>query len=177
MAFWKPGGAKPKQTLPLSAEVDRGAIGDGGRLVVFNRNENLALAAQRERLPIFKCRDAILYLVETRATTVLVGQTGCGKTTQVPQYLVESGWTANGRLVACTQPRRVAAQTIAARVAEEMGVTLGEEVGYAVRFENVSTPGVTRIRFCTDGVLLRELMNDPLLSRYSVVMVDEAHER
>ena len=85
MAFWKPGGAKPKQTLPLSAEVDRGAIGDGGRLVVFNRNENLALAAQRERLPIFKCRDAILYLVETRATTVLVGQTGCGKTTQVPQ--------------------------------------------------------------------------------------------
>ena len=142
--------------------------------MVFNRDENLALQAQRERLPIFKTRDAILHLVETRATTVLVGQTGCGKTTQVPQYLVEAGWTAGGRLVACTQPRRVAAMTVASRVADEMGVTLGAEVGYAVRFENVSTPGVTRVGFCTDGVLLQELMEDPLLSRYSVVMVDEA---
>ena len=177
MAFWKPGGKKPEAGLPLSAEVDRGGLGEGGRLLVYNRNESLALAAQRERLPIFKCRDAILYLVETRATTVLVGQTGCGKTTQVPQYLVEAGWTAGGRMVACTQPRRVAAQTVAARVADEMGVVLGAEVGYAVRFENVSTPGVTRVQFCTDGVLLRELMDDPLLTRYSVVMVDEAHER
>ena len=140
MAFWKPGGKKPEAGLPLSAEVDRGGVGEGGRLLVYNRNESLALAAQRERLPIFKCRDAVLYLVETRATTVLVGQTGCGKTTQVPQYLVEAGWTAGGRMVACTQPRRVAAQTVAARVADEMGVVLGAEVGYAVRFENVSTP-------------------------------------
>jgi ATP-dependent RNA helicase DDX35 len=158
MAFWKPGGKKPEASLPLSAEVDREGVGEGGRLLVFNKNESMALAAQRERLPIRKCRDAILFLVETRATTVLVGQTGCGKTTQVPQYLVEAGWTAGGRLVACTQPRRVAAMTVAARVADEMGVTLGAEVGYAVRFENVCTPGVTRIRFCTDGVLLRELM-------------------
>ena len=177
MAFWKPGSKKPEASLPLSAEVDREGPGTRGRLVIFNSNENLALQAQRERLPIFKTRDAILHLVETRATTVLVGQTGCGKTTQVPQYLVEAGWTAGGRLVACTQPRRVAAMTVASRVADEMGVTLGAEVGYAVRFENVSTPGVTRVRFCTDGVLLRELMEDPLLSRYSVVMVDEAHER
>ena len=178
MAFWKPGGKKPEASLPLSAEVDREGPGDGGgRLVMYNRNENVALQTQRERLPIFKTRDAILHLVETRATIVLVGQTGCGKTTQVPQYLVEAGWTAGGRLVACTQPRRVAAMTVASRVADEMGVTLGAEVGYAVRFENVSTPGTTRVRFCTDGVLLRELMEDPLLSRYSVVMVDEAHER
>ena len=176
MAFWKPGGKKPEASLPLSAEVDREGPGDGGgRLVMYNRNENVALQTQRERLPIFKTRDAILHLVETRATIVLVGQTGCGKTTQVPQYLVEAGWTAGGRLVACTQPRRVAAMTVASRVADEMGVTLGAEVGYAVRFENVSTPGTTRVRFCTDGVLLRELMEDPLLSRYSVVMVDEAH--
>ena len=70
MAFWKPGGKKPEgSTLPLSAEVDRDAAGEGGRLVTYNRNETLALAAQRQRLPIFKCRDAILYLVETRATT------------------------------------------------------------------------------------------------------------
>jgi ATP-dependent RNA helicase DDX35 len=172
MAFWKPGAARPE---PLSLEVDRGA--EGGRLVTYNRDENLALAAQRSRLPIFKCRDAILFLVETRATTVLVGQTGCGKTTQVPQYLAEAGWCAGGRMVACTQPRRVAAQTIAARVAEEMGTPLGRDVGYAVRFESVCTPGVTKIVFCTDGVLLRELMDDPLLTKYGVVMVDEAHER
>ena len=172
MAFWKPGAARPE---PLSLEVDRGA--EGGRLVTYNRDENLALAAQRSRLPIFKCRDAILFLVETRATTVLVGQTGCGKTTQVPQYLAEAGWCAGGRMVACTQPRRVAAQTIAARVAEEMGTPLGRDVGYAVRFESVCTPGVTKIQFCTDGVLLRELMDDPLLTKYGVVMVDEAHER
>ncbi len=172
MAFWKPGAARPE---PLSLEVDRGA--EGGRLVTYNRDENLALAAQRSRLPIFTCRDAILFLVETRATTVLVGQTGCGKTTQVPQYLAEAGWCAGGRMVACTQPRRVAAQTIAARVAEEMGTPLGQDVGYAVRFENVCTPGTTKIQFCTDGVLLRELMDDPLLTKYGVVMVDEAHER
>ena len=172
MAFWKPGAARPE---PLSLEVDRGA--EGGRLLTYNRDENLALAAQRSRLPIFKCRDAILFLVETRATTVLVGQTGCGKTTQVPQYLAEAGWCAGGRMVACTQPRRVAAQTIAARVAEEMGTPLGQDVGYAVRFENVCTPGTTKIQFCTDGVLLRELMDDPLLTKYGVVMVDEAHER
>ena len=177
MAFWKPGEARPSGSYPLSAEVDRGGVGDSGRLLVYNRDDGLALATQRRRLPIFRCRDAILYLVETRATVVLVGQTGCGKTTQVPQYLAEAGWCAGGRLVACTQPRRVAAQTVAMRVAEEMGVPLGAEVGYAVRFECVSTPGVTKLQFCTDGVLLRELMDDPLLTRYGVVMVDEAHER
>ena len=69
---------------------------------MYNRDDGLALATQRRRLPIFRCRDAILYLVETRATVVLVGQTGCGKTTQVPQYLAEAGWCAGGRLVACT---------------------------------------------------------------------------
>ena len=162
-----------REARPLSLEVDRGAE---RRLVTYNRDEKLALAAQRSRLPIFTCRDAILFLVETRATTVLVGQTGCGKTTQVPQYLAEAGWCAGGRMVACTQPRRVAAQTIAARVAEEMG-TPSVRMGYAVRFENVCTPGTTKIQFCTDGVLLRELMDDPLLTKYGVVMVDEAHER
>jgi ATP-dependent RNA helicase DDX35 len=100
-----------------------------------------------------------------------------GKTTQIPQYLHEAGWTQGGRVIACTQPRRVAATSIAARVAEEMGVQLGQEVGYAVRFEDVSSSRLTRIKYMTDGMLFRETMTDPLLKRYSVIMIDEAHER
>jgi ATP-dependent RNA helicase DDX35 len=99
-----------------------------------------------------------------------VGETGSGKTTQIPQYLQEAGWTAGGKMIACTQPRRVAAMTVASRVAEETGCRLGQEVGYSIRFENVSTPGETRLLFCTDGVLLREMMEDPLLSKYRCVM-------
>lgn len=108
---------------------------------------------------------------------IIVGETGSGKTTQIPQYLDELGWTNDGKCIACTQPRRVAASTIAARVAEEMGCTLGEDVGYTIRFEDVSNPETTRIKYMTDGMLLREILSDPLLTRYSVIIVDEAHER
>jgi pre-mRNA-splicing factor ATP-dependent RNA helicase DHX15/PRP43 len=101
-----------------------------------------------------------------------------GKTTQIPQFLVEAGFVEPGQTsCACTQPRRVAATSIAARVAEEMDVTLGEEVGYSIRFEDVSHPTKTVLKFVTDGMLLREAMSDPLLSRYAVVILDEAHER
>jgi pre-mRNA-splicing factor ATP-dependent RNA helicase DHX15/PRP43 len=101
-----------------------------------------------------------------------------GKTTQIPQFLVEAGFVEPGQTsCACTQPRRVAATSIAARVAEEMDVTLGEEVGYSIRFEDVSHPTKTVLKFVTDGMLLREAMSDPFLSRYSVVILDEAHER
>ena len=108
---------------------------------------------------------------------VVVGETGCGKTTQIPQYLDEAGWTQGGRVVCCTQPRRVAAATVAARVAREMGVTCGRECGYSVRFDDCTTPGVTRVRFVTDGLLVRELLRDPLLTGCAAVVVDEAHER
>lgn len=107
----------------------------------------------------------------------MVGETSSGKTTQVPQFLHEAGWSDRKMVIACTQPRRVAAMTVAQRVAEEMGVPLGAEVGYAVRFEEACDPEKVRIKYLTDGVLLREMMSDPLLSRYSVIMVDEAHER
>jgi ATP-dependent RNA helicase DDX35 len=100
---------------------------------------------------------------------------GCAKV-ELPQYLFESGWTNSNSLIAVTQPRRVAATTVAARVAEEMGCNLGEEVGYSIRFEDVTSQR-TRIKYMTDGMLLREALMDPLLRRYGVVMLDEAHER
>ncbi|KFY93347.1 hypothetical protein V500_03754 [Pseudogymnoascus sp. VKM F-4518 (FW-2643)] len=127
-------------------------------------------------LPIAKHRESLLYTIENHAVTIVVGQTGCGKSTQLPQFLEKAGWCSEGKAIAITQPRRVAATTVATRVAEEFGCTLGQEVGYSIRFEDV-TSAATKIKFLTDGLLLREALVDPLLSRYSVIMVDEAHER
>ncbi|PYH82113.1 ATP dependent RNA helicase [Aspergillus uvarum CBS 121591] len=135
-----------------------------------------ALYKPASLLPIARHKQSLLYLVETYPVTIVVGQTGSGKTTQLPQYLEQAGWCADGKTIAITQPRRVAATTVAARVAEEMRCKLGEEVGYSIRFEDL-TSASTRIKFLTDGMLLREALVDPLLSRYSVIMVDEAHER
>ncbi|KAL6175966.1 hypothetical protein ACLB2K_052604 [Fragaria x ananassa] len=167
--FWRPGAEKPRLLDDEEGGVVFFANSSGGGYANLER--------QRQRLPVFKYRTGILYSIETRPTTVVVGETGSGKTTQIPQYLKEAGWADGGRVIACTQPRRLAVQSVAARVAEEMGVKLGEEVGYAIRFEDATTQGVTMIKFLTDGVLLREMMDDPLLTKYSVVMVDEAHER
>ena len=108
---------------------------------------------------------------------MIVGETGCGKSTQIPQYLHRAGWAPQGLQIVVTLPSSFAVVTVAARVAEEMRVRLGDEVGYAVDFEDVSRDGTTRIKFCTTDVLIREMASDPLLSKYSVVMVDEAHER
>ncbi|KAI0432897.1 P-loop containing nucleoside triphosphate hydrolase protein [Xylaria sp. FL1042] len=127
-------------------------------------------------LPITKHHDSLLYLIETFPVVIVVGQTGSGKTTQIPQFLEHAGWCAEGKVIGITQPRRVAATTVAIRVADEYGCELGKEVGYSIRFEDV-TSAATRIKFLTDGLLIREALVDPLLSRYSVIMVDEAHER
>ncbi|MCJ1475347.1 hypothetical protein MMC13_004009 [Lambiella insularis] len=127
-------------------------------------------------LPVARHKQSLLFLIEKFPVTIVVGQTGSGKTTQIPQFLEGAGYCADGKVIAVTQPRRVAATTVATRVAEEMHCTLGEEVGYSIRFEDL-TSASTKIKFLTDGLLLREALVDPLLSRYSVVMVDEAHER
>ncbi|KAJ0159050.1 putative ATP-dependent RNA helicase DHX35 [Colletotrichum tanaceti] len=127
-------------------------------------------------LPIAKHREALLYLIETKQVTIVVGHTGSGKTTQIPQFLEAAGWCSDGKIIGVTQPRRVAATTVALRVAEEVGCEIGQEVGYAIRFEDL-TSAQTRIKFMTDGLLIREALVDPLLTRYSVIMVDEAHER
>ena len=107
---------------------------------------------------------------------IVVAETGSGKTTQLPQYLHEAGYTANGQKVGCTQPRRVAAMSVAARVAEEMGTKVGYEVGYSIRFEDC-TSDKTILKYMTDGMLLREFLTEPDLAGYSALIIDEAHER
>lgn len=147
----------------------------------------------------------MLYCVERYGVVILVGQTGSGKTTrarasivvlttlsltlvELPQYLYETGWAAEGSVIACTQPRRVSATSVANRVATEVGTILGEEVsvnvlgclrvcnavcqvGYTIRFEDVSDKQKTRVLYLTDGMLFRETLVDPLLSRYSAIIV------
>ncbi|OBZ83250.1 putative ATP-dependent RNA helicase DHX35 [Choanephora cucurbitarum] len=173
MSFWKPG------TLVPGSSLDRDTENESSKAIVAHaekQHRHLTLKQQRDRLPVFKLRRELLYLLETFQTVVIVGQTGCGKTTQIPQYLYESGWSGNGKQIACTQPRRIAATSVAQRVAEEMNCELGAEVGYLIRFDD-KTSEKTKIKYMTDGMLFRETMIDPLLSNYSVVMIDEAHER
>ncbi|KAG6861898.1 hypothetical protein C0995_010604 [Termitomyces sp. Mi166 len=165
LKFWKPGTVGPGSTLDRATEVEGNVV------------PSAPAYSHREHLPIFKHREKLLHCVETYGVIIVVGQTGCGKTTQLPQYLYEAGWAAKGSVIACTQPRRVAATSVATRVASEVGTTLGDEVGYTIRFEDVSNKERTRILYLTDGMLFREILVDPLLSRYSVVMIDEAHER
>lgn len=108
-------------------------------------------------------------------TLIIIGETGCGKTTQIPQYICEENLNGNG-IIGITQPRRVAATTLSARVALEAGTTLGDMVGYSIRFEDVTSVH-TKIKFLTDGMLLREAILDNKLLAYSVIILDEAHER
>ncbi|KAJ8537770.1 hypothetical protein K7X08_014310 [Anisodus acutangulus] len=131
---------------------------------------------QRKNLPIAAVERRLVEEVRNNDTLIIVGETGSGKTTQIPQYLFKGGFCRDGGIIGITQPRRVAAITVAKRVAEECGVPLGQEVGYAIRFEDV-TSGQTKIKYMTDGLLLREALLDPYLSKYSVIIVDEAHER
>ncbi|CAF1072597.1 unnamed protein product [Didymodactylos carnosus] len=130
---------------------------------------------QRQFLPIFAIRQDLLNIIRENNIIVCVGETGSGKTTQMTQYLHESGYTERG-MIGCTQPRRVAAMSVAKRVSEEMNCKLGEEVGYAIRFEDC-TSEKTIIKYMTDGILLRESLTEPDLDHYSAVIMDEAHER
>jgi pre-mRNA-splicing factor ATP-dependent RNA helicase DHX16 len=167
--------------------------------------EHEKILAGRKKLPVYPYREEFLAAVKEHSVLIVVGETGSGKvwgdnngvelisvcylcisrfpynpcrllqTTQLPQYLDEIGYSELGR-IGCTQPRRIAAMSVAARVAQEMNVRLGHEVGYSIRFENCTSPK-TKIQYMTDGMLLREILTEPDLASYSCMVIDEAHER
>lgn len=130
----------------------------------------------RESLPAFAVKSKLVQTIRENQVTIVIGETGSGKTTQLAQYLYEAGFCADHKLIGCTQPRRVAAMSVAKRVALEMNVDLGKQVGYSIRFED-ETSTETRIKFMTDGILLREALLDETLDRYGCIILDEAHER
>ncbi|XP_065204095.1 ATP-dependent RNA helicase DHX8-like [Planococcus citri] len=147
----------------------------GGKKSSFGKKTNLTILEQRQSLPIYKLKDDLIKAVAENQILIVIGETGSGKTTQITQYLAEAGFTSRGK-IGCTQPRRVAAMSVAKRVAEEFGCRLGQEVGYTIRFEDC-TSSETMIKYMTDGMLLRECLVDLDLSNYAVIMLDEAHER
>ncbi|PAA85199.1 hypothetical protein BOX15_Mlig005237g1 [Macrostomum lignano] len=140
------------------------------------QKRRLTLQETRQSLPVYPFRDDLLKAIETNQVLIIEGETGSGKSTQIPQYLYEAGYCRDGKKIGCTQPRRVAAMSVAARVAQEMGVKLGNEVGYSIRFEDC-TSDRTVVKYMTDGMLLREFLTEPDLGSYSVMIIDEAHER
>lgn len=138
-------------------------------------NKKSSIDQDRKFLPVYNCRQRILKELESNDTLLIMGETGSGKTTQIPQFLLQAGYAKNG-IVGITQPRRVAAITIAKRVAQELSTNIGDTVGYTVRFEDTTTER-TQIRYLTDGILLREAIGDRLLRKYTAIILDEAHER
>ncbi|XP_027335070.1 ATP-dependent RNA helicase DEAH13 isoform X2 [Abrus precatorius] len=131
---------------------------------------------KRKDLPIVMMEQEIMEAINDHSSVIICGETGCGKTTQVPQFLYEAGYGSSKGIIGVTQPRRVAVLATAKRVSYELGLHLGKEVGFQVRYDKRIGESCS-IKFMTDGILLREVQNDILLRRYSVIILDEAHER
>ncbi|KAK5669860.1 hypothetical protein QVD99_004236 [Batrachochytrium dendrobatidis] len=160
-----------------NAAIIQASMEDSANQISESERKAMSIKEVRESLPIYAYRQQFLEAMDNYQTLIIVGETGSGKTTQLPQYLAEMGYTKGGKLkIGCTQPRRVAAMSVAARVAEEMGTKLGYEVGYSIRFEDC-TSDKTIIKYMTDGMLLREFLTEPDLASYSCLIIDEAHER
>lgn len=194
--FWELAGSKLGDILGVQktaeqVDADTAVVGEQGEVdfkeeakfaqhlkeneAVSDFAKSKSISQQRQYLPIYSVREELLQVIRENQVVIVVGETGSGKTTQLTQYLHEDGYTTNG-IVGCTQPRRVAAMSVAKRVSEEMETKLGDKVGYAIRFEDV-TSSSTVIKYMTDGVLLRETLKDSDLDKYHVVVMDEAHER
>ncbi|KAL2756917.1 hypothetical protein ACRALDRAFT_2121403 [Sodiomyces alcalophilus JCM 7366] len=171
--------------MPIASEEDAKKA-DGEKSNKFSDHMNKSegatdftrtktLREQRQYLPAFAVREDLMRVIRENQVVVVIGETGSGKTTQLAQFLYEDGYGKTG-MIGCTQPRRVAAMSVAKRVSEEMEVKLGSTVGYSIRFEDCTSKD-TVIKYMTDGVLLRESLNEQDLDKYSCVIMDEAHER
>ncbi|EMG45744.1 DHR2 Probable ATP-dependent RNA helicase DHR2 [Candida maltosa Xu316] len=169
---------KPKTVVFNGGEDEDDEDDDDNNAFNFTRSSSqLASTAQdllkiRQQLPIYHHKDKIVEYINNNQVTIVIGETGSGKSTQIPQFLMKE----NKGTIAVTQPRRVAAASLAARVSEEYGCRLGQNVGYQVRFTNM-TNKFTKLKYLTDGMLLREIMIDMNLTKYSTIIIDEAHER
>lgn len=161
--------AREKITAEILADVER------AEQRVVRRREAVPVVSYPENLPVSQRRDDILEAIRDNQVVIIAGETGSGKTTQIPKICLELGRGVRG-LIGHTQPRRIAARTVAERVAEELGTTLGEVVGYKVRFTDQGSDR-TLVKLMTDGILLAELQHDRLLEQYDTIIVDEAHER
>jgi pre-mRNA-splicing factor ATP-dependent RNA helicase DHX15/PRP43 len=133
------------------------------------------LLESRRALPVSQIRQEFLDIYHEAQVMVISSDTGVGKSTQIPQFVLFDEWDS-AKLVACTQPRRLAASSVARRVADELDVPLGEQVGYSVRFDD-QTSALTRLKYMTDGLLLQHAKRDRDLLQYSCIIIDEAHER
>lgn len=167
--------ADPLAAASLEPEEVSGFQKSQGKNISYGKRAQLPMEEQRKGLPVYKLREKFLEMVRENQFLVVVGETGSGKTTQLTQYLMEDGY-ADRKMVGCTQPRRVAAVSVAKRVAEEVGCALGDTVGYTIRFEEKASSR-TRIKYMTDGMLEKEALSDINMLRYSVILLDEAHER
>lgn len=172
-----------KQDSVNKIRCDNSAANSGGTsstkmtqpAIYVQVSRNPDIEKSRLELPIIGEEQKIMEMIRYHDVVVISGETGSGKTTQIPQFLYEAGYTLNGMIIGITEPRRVAAVSMSERVAKELNLSQNE-VSYQVRFSG-NTTSDTRVKFMTDGVLLRECQQDFLLSRYSVIIVDEAHER
>ena len=172
-----------KESIGVETKEEEEEKEDKGEDEDEEKGEEVDIVQQRRSLPAFAVRDELLTTIRDNQVTIVIGETGSGKTTQLTQFLYEDGFGKSldkhgeKKIIACTQPRRVAAMSVAKRVSEEMNCKLGEEVGYSIRFEDNTDSNKTIIKYMTEGILLREILGDPNLSNYSCIIMDEAHER
>ncbi|GFY44176.1 probable ATP-dependent RNA helicase DHX37 [Trichonephila inaurata madagascariensis] len=161
-------GEKDKSEITTNKEIEKKSA------VFVTVNRKPEIQAMREKLPVYCEEQSIIEAIKENLVVIIHGETGSGKTTQVPQFLYEAGYTQTGKIIGITEPRRIAAMTMAARVGEELDMP--DKVSYHIRYEK-TVGKQTEIKFMTDGVLLKELRHDFFLSKYSVIIIDEAHER
>eukprot|EP01135_Chromosphaera_perkinsii_P000731 Nk52_evm19s151 gene=Nk52_evmTU19s151 len=156
-------------------EVPEWKLASFGKATSYGQKTDKTIQEQRESLPIYSLKRQLMEAIDKHQILIVIGETGSGKTTQMTQYCIEAGYAKTGR-IGCTQPRRVAAMSVAKRVSEEFGCRLGEEIGYTIRFEDCTSQS-TVCKYMTDGMLLRECLMDTSLKQYSLLILDEAHER